>query len=488
MANIKKPSLVPLIMLAAVVFFAFVGTAGYFWVKSLSVEQIIGSSVVRNIVEQNLGEDGRELFDALPVFLGYSRPYTYLLLFQNNTELRPGGGFIGSYAVLRADQGHLDVLVVEGTETLDAQAPDSWQVEPPEPIKEHLGLSTWYFRDSNWSPDFLANAQRALRFYQGEGGESAGEIDAVVAITPTVLEKMLALTGPVTIQGIEFTADNVVEVLEYEVEYGYYDKDINFSERKQIMEPLTLALLDKLKANIFTEWQKYIQVFKVLADEKHILVYSTDDNIEKIINKNEWSGDVKQVEDDFLMWVDANLAALKTDHAMKRELSYSIKPHESGRYLATASMRYIHQGEFDWRTTRYRTYARIYVPQGSELVWVEVSIKEDRSDEPDEVDSGAELDKSWFGTFISIEPGQQNSLTFRYLLPERLSQKIAEGQYSLYLQKQSGTIAHGLSVDLGFANNILKADPEENRGGVNNAIYSLDWDLSRDRQIFIELE
>ena len=127
------------------------------------------------------------------------------------------------------------------------------------------------------------------------------------------------------------------------------------------------------------------------------MVYSTDKDIESIIGKNDWSGEVKRPDGDFLMWVDANLAALKTDHAMVRKLNYSFAPTDDGQYLATASMTYTHNGGFDWRTTRYRTYARIYVPQGSKLVSSEGSINWSDTDKPGEIDSGVELGKHWFG-------------------------------------------------------------------------------------------
>ena len=484
--NEKKKRIWPYLLIIFTLVFAALVAAAYFWVNNLNLESLIKSDFIKNAVEDRLGEDTSELFDLLPTFLGYTKPYTYLVLFENNTELRPGGGFIGSYAVVKVEKGNIELVVLEGTEVLDGRTPENWNPVPPAPITKHLAVNKWYFRDSNWSPDYEVNSKRAMEFYKGEGGASADEIDAVVAITPTVLEEILGLVGSVEIQGIEFTKDNVIEKLEYEVEYGFNQKNIEFADRKQILKPFMLALVARMKDTVFTNFDEYFSTFKSLADERHIRVFSNDKTIESIINKNNWSGTIKQTDGDFLMWVDANLAALKTDHAMVRTLYYSIRPREDGRYVAVAEMKYSHQGSFDWRTSRYRTYARIFVPQGAELLSTQGSMKGDRTTEPGEIDEGQELGKKWFGTFISIEPGEEKTLKFEYLLPENIREQIEGGLYTLYIQKQSGTIAHNLVLDLSFEKSINTAIPEDQSLQDRDNNYKIQSNLSLDKSFEIK--
>src|SRR3990167_1285870 len=190
----------------------------YQWVQQLTPEKVLNTPVVRSYIERLVGEEHAEFVDMLPELLGFTEPRTYLVLFQNNTELRPGGGFIGSYGVVRATNGKFEILDVQGTETLDKQAPASWRVQPPEVITRELGVDRWYFRDSNWSPDFVTNAKRAREFYVAEGGVARDSIQTVVVVDTTVIERLLALTGPITVDGIEFTSSTVVEKLEYDVE------------------------------------------------------------------------------------------------------------------------------------------------------------------------------------------------------------------------------------------------------------------------------
>src|SRR3989338_750979 len=383
-----------------------VGAGGYFLIKSFTPVDIFKSAVVQEQIKKKVGDDKMDILNLSPALLGFSKPITYLLLFQNNTELRPGGGFIGVYAVVKFDKGKMDLIKVEGTEVLDRNTPVDWKPEPPMILKKHLKVDRWYFRDANWSPDFNQSAKKALELYQGEGGVMAEEIDVVAGITPTVVEELLKLTGPITVDGMEFTSENVTEKLEYEVEYGYDEKGLHFLERKNILKPLMLELLKKLKLSAWSNFQSYLGLTQKLVEEKQILVYSVDLDLQKSLDAKDWTGRVKDTIGDYLLWVDANLASLKTDHAVERVLNYKITPQADGRFLATAEMAYNHTGRFDWRTSRYRTYARVYAPLGSEFISASGTMKLDRTAGVGEVDQGEELGKKWFGAFIAIEPGQ----------------------------------------------------------------------------------
>jgi hypothetical protein len=460
----------------------------YKWIGNLDPVEVWNNRVVQNYINDNVVGEEKKLVDLLPEFLGLNEPKNYLLLFLNNTELRPGGGFIGSYAVVNANKGSVDILKVEGTETLDRNTPDDWQPMAPSTISEHLVVDQWYFRDSNWSPDFAESSKKGLEFYQGEKGLLAGDIDMVIGVTPTVLEKIMEITGPVTVNGITFSASDVTEKLEYEVEYGHAERGVSFYDRKQIMEPFAGALLAKIKPNLLINFDEYAGLAESLVKEKQIMFYSPDADLQEKLSALNLTGPVSSVPGDYLMWVDANLAALKTDWIMKRTLNYSFEKNKNGRYLATASMKYEHGGTFDWRTTRYRTYARVFVPKGAELVSAEGAMKTDSSNMPGAVDMGLELDKQWFGAFIAIEPGKTGTLTFKYLLPPAISEQIENGLYTLFVQKQLGTIQHALTLELNFDKTIRSATPGEEEKEWGDGVYNLQTDLKVDRELSVFLE
>ncbi|MFA6427059.1 MAG: DUF4012 domain-containing protein [Candidatus Magasanikbacteria bacterium] len=484
----RKPPKWPWILLAFAILFLGSAWFLYHWLSSITPEQIVESPFVREQVERQFGESGTELLEALPELLGFSEPKTYLLLFLNNTELRPGGGFIGSYAVVTLDKGNMQIDKMEGTERIDRDTPDSWRPVPPAILREQLKVDRWYFRDSNWFPDFAESAKKGLELFTGEGGVKSGDIDAVVGIDTTVLEEIMKKVGPITIDGITFTADDVTEKLEYEVEYGYDEKGIHFLERKKIMGPLMLELLARLKNDAWKRIDEYGAMVNTLASEKHIVVYSSSESLKKMVDKKGWNGTMADTEGDYLLWADANLAALKTDHAIERSLHYSLSrrppAHESEveRYLASASMTYVHKGTFDWRTTRYRTYTRIFVPDGSELVTVMVNNgKNVKTFEPSSVDQGTELGKKWFGVFVSIEPGNTGNIQFMYQLPDGIKELVEKGLYTLRIQKQIGTLAPPLTLDLDFGKTITSANPGEAQEKWGDSIYELNTDLRVDR-------
>jgi len=437
MRLLKISVIIFILALSATVF------AGYFWLKNTSPEKIV----------LNVGKTiGVSLTNGtnLEKVLGFDKSKTYLILFLNNTELRPGGGFIGAYAVVRANKGVPEILKIEGSERLDNSAA-TFVDNPPEPISRRLKVKHWYFRDSNWSPDFALSAERALQIYQTENGIGAADIDAVIGFTPTVIEELLEIIGPITAEGMEFNAKNFTEKLEYEVEYGYKDRGEQFNDRKNLLEDVGLAIIAKARENLLWRLQKYITLGKKILAEKQVAIYAVDKTNQELLRQINWTGEMRQRSGDYLMWVDANLAALKTDAAITRSLEYRIISTSTG-YLASASMKYNHTGKYDWRTSRYLSYTRVFVPIGSKLVKVTGAITKDSQGDLS-IGQGTENGRQWFGAYINIAPGTTDTLTFEYLLPETVVKQIADKQYNLLVQKQIGTNDVGLTLDLFFAKN-----------------------------------
>lgn len=450
-------------------------------VQNISPEDVFNSP----IVEKRLGDTQEGLIDAVPVILGFDEKRTYLLLFLNNTELRPGGGFIGTYAVIDVEKGRPTVRVVEGADVLGGRAPESWQPTPPPILKRELKVDRWYFRDSNWSPDFAASSERAVTFFAGEGGEGAQDIDAVLAFTPTVVEKVLQKTGPITVEGITFTAENFTEKLVREVEYDFAKKGIPVEERKKIIQPLFEEMIKRAAFDFFKDSDSYVSLGQDLVSQKHILLYSNDAAINTNFAPLNPFGKVLETEHDYLLWVDANLAALKTDHAMQRHLVYHLEPDsQQEQFKASATMHYNHTGKFDWRTTRYRTYARVYVPLGAKLTDAVIQTPYG-STEVRDIDQGIDHEKQWFGTFVEIEPGAKKAVKFSYTLPERIRRDVTAGNYQLDVQKQLGSVAHSLTLDLDFGTNITDALPAEKESDWGDESYKKDTDLLVDRQFNI---
>jgi hypothetical protein len=463
------------------------------WYRSGKLQTVVvrqvSQKITSNVNESNL----------IQKVLGFAKPQTYLILFLNNTEIRPGGGFIGAYGVVRVEKAAPEILKVEGTELLDNFSPQDFPSVPPEPLQKYLPIKRWGFRDSNWSPDFASSSVKAIDLFIKEKGTAAEDVSAVIGITPTLIEEILKISGPISVNGQEFNAQNFTDKLEYEVEFGYAEQGLDFNERKKVLADLTHALMARIRGDIFKHWSQYLALAQRMLAEKHIIAYSADPETQSVLLAKNWTGEIKQTTGDYLLWVDANMASLKTDKVIDRELSYSFAlarnastsvaggPTTTGKYVGTTKMKYINKGSFTKFTTRYRTYARVFLPVGSQFISVAGSMKSDRSPGVGVVDQGIENGKQWFGTFTSIEPGKTGELVWQFYLAPAVVEQIKKNSYNLLVQKQAGTIANGLTLDFNFGKNIVSATPAETSGNFGDTKYFLHTDLRLDRGFKINL-
>lgn len=393
-------------------------------------------------------QDLRQAVALMPDLLGYETPKIYLVLFLNNTEIRPGGGFIGSYALVRLDKRQITLFETNGSENLDWSAPASFNIEPPLPIKIYLKQPRWFFRDSNWSPDFPSSAKKAAEFYRLEGGKEGDKIVGVIGITPTVIETLMKYVGPITVSNKTFTIENFTDALEYHVEYGYKESGQEMSDRKIILGDLGREFIKKITALSASQWINLWSDFLKLTSERQIMVFSNDQNVQDLLVKSNWAGEIKKTNGDYLLISDSNLASLKTDPSVKKSISYKLYSEgKTEKYRARLEVIYNHQGNFDWKTTRYRTYTRIYVPLGAELIKSEGFIDSEKKSVSAEISQ--EFGKTVFGGFLSVEPQSQKTLVLEYYLPKEIF-SLANHPYTLFVQKALGSLSIPLTIDLDF--------------------------------------
>ena len=144
---------------------------------------------------QSVFEELQDLISALKIFSGFEYDKRYLLVFQNNSELRASGGFIGSFAILDMAKGEIKNIEIPGGGSYDTAGGMYKKIVSPEPL--HLVSPQWFFWDSNWWPDWELSSKKLAWFLEESQGPS---VDGVISFTPTVLEKLLALTGDVYLE------------------------------------------------------------------------------------------------------------------------------------------------------------------------------------------------------------------------------------------------------------------------------------------------
>lgn len=446
---------------------------------------------------QTLVEQAIPIVESLPSLAGYPTEITYLFLLQNNRELRPTGGFIGTYGIVKLDAGELTKFETNNIYNLDEPAKD-WVTElAPGPIAQHTSTQHAFMRNANWSPDFPTSA-RAVRqkYYEERGPEK--NINGVIAVTPTFLASLLDVTGPITIAGTEFTSKNFFAELEDEVQFGFRKNGKNLASRKDIIGILGKELMARLftlpknrLGNLWTTFTKNVS-------EKHILIYVDDPQTQQLIRTQRWAGEMPSSNGDVVMVVDANLAALKTDDVMERALDYHVA-QEGDDLVGTLNVTYRNTGQFTRLHTRYRTSTRIYLPAGSTLLEHAGYLTGDKiqggkptapevGEETFTREDGSTTTLTVVSGFIAIEPQEEGTLHLQYRLPEKLKQQVREGFYTLRVQKQPGTAGHSLTFSLDIGAHIERVRPLDVLDKRDNNNVRFVTDLSVDREFVIDFE
>ncbi len=424
---------------------------------------------------------GMQLFlsrgDIFTDILGGNGPRKFLFLFENNQEMRATGGFIGSYAFLDVNNGRVRKFFVDGIFNPDGQLHKD--IVPPAPIQKMS--AGWSLHDSNWFPDFPVSAEKAISFYEKTGGPT---VDGVVAFTPEILKKFLAITGPIAMSqyGVTVDENNFLETIQYQVEVAYNKEE---NKPKQILADLAPILLDRIFGADAAPgtFGKALSAVEAGLSEKHMLFYSRNRDVERLVSDAGWSGEVLSSDRDYVSVINSNINGYKTDGVIDETISHRADIRDDGSIVDTVSVKRVHRGGHtghEWWDKVNADYMRVYVPAGSILLSAEGQTREvdeppldydalhfSRDPDVEREEAGTRIDpasgtrisedagKTVFGNWVYVSPGETVEVTYTYLLPFRIDPANAENElapYSIIFQKQSGSEGSALSSGVKFPN------------------------------------
>lgn len=416
------------------------------------------------------------VFLEAPALLGKDKPAVYLLLFQNNMELRPSGGFIGSLAIVTFDGGRLSDVNVQDVYSLDGQL--KGHVEPPEPIKSHLGEANWFLRDSNWDPDFPTSASRAEWFLGKEIGKS---VDGVVSLDLETAKSILRITGPITLVDYAevVSADNLYEKTQNEVEESFFPGSI---KKASFLTALARQFLEEVFS---LPKEKGLALGKSLLDnleERHIQIFLHRKEAQRAVSGLGFDGSFQTPScsgncySDFAGLVEANVGVNKANYFVKRSMDM-----EAGLEGEVLSRRLTVTYENSANSAlglsgRYKVYVRLFVPLGSEVGEPLVGQGQELvPTTPDIRDSGG---KREVGLLLEIMPGQTETVTFSWSGPNPLTYEQS-GQYRLYWRKQSGTDKDPVALKITLPPGV-KATPSLGATLTKDGVFVYNTTLARD--------
>ncbi len=402
-------------------------------------------------------QTGTALARLAPSLLGADGPKTYLLLAQNNDELRPTGGFISGVGLLPIDRGQLGEIDFEDSYTV--YNPDVDHPLAPSDLEQTMGAQILLFRDANWSADFPSSAQVAQSLYQLDTGAAT---DGVIAFDLEATRRLVAALQPLTLPGYQqpLTGDNLlVAMREVWAEPLATENTVReagatdwWLHRKDFMGDLAAAARARLETGQ-VDFGTLAQALYSSLQEKHLLVMVNDPATAALLTEAGWSAAIDPGDGDFLLVVDSNVGWNKVNGVVQRTTHYTIAPRADGSALVDLELVYQHQGEAnnqpcvhearygdtyeDMVRRCYFNYIRVLAPAGAQLTSAE-------GFEPAEVSvRPGERGATQFAGSLLVPPGDTRRVRLSYELPAGL---LDGDVYNLRVQKQPGIPAWPVRV------------------------------------------
>ncbi len=439
-------------------------------------------------------DEGVGLAMAAPDLLGIEAPRTYLVLALNEDELRAGGGFITGVGEVRVAGGEVARMTFS-----DSYAADDFSQpypDPPEPLRDFMGLDLWVFRDSNWSPDFPTAARQAMALYRP--GYPV-EVDGVVALDQIAVRRLVGALGPLEVEGVEVTGGTLLDYLRrsWAPEDGELDRAW-WEQRKSFMGPLAEAAWSRLQAGD-VDARALAETGLRLLEEKHVQLYLEEPQAAALLAVRGWDGGLPERAGDYLMVVESNVGYNKASASLARAFSYRVDLGAAPP-RATATLTYTHTAPpgtpckpeirydpvYEQMMERcYWGHLRLYVPEGAEVVEasrhpIPAASLKGGVRWPGRVQRSEAPEGPWtvFEQAFLLPPAEEEVLRFTYEVPADVVQAKDEDTfvYRLDWPKQAGLERVPLRIVLHLPRNgvLLSSQPRPaaSNGGV--LLYEID--------------
>ncbi len=375
-----------------------------------------------------------ELSGRLPAMLGWDGPRRYLVLTQDPAELRPTGGFLGSYGIVTFDRGRVTDRSFHDVFDLDLP-PDYPFIKPPAELSTYLLGSTkqpWQLVAANWSPDFPTSAQNALRLYTNESGDK--HIDGVFGITTYTIDELLKITGPIDVPAYQTTiaaGETTLKTLQLTrvAKPG--------ATRKAFLSAFADQMFDRLLGLPPKQWTALVGEADTLQRQHMLLAWFKNPDDQALAISSGFAGGVPDVPGDYVYAVDSNVApSSKLNAVTTRSLRLDVALDVAGNAVHTLDITW-DNGIMTQAGTPYRElpgnkhlrnlgiYFRLLAPEGSSVGAV-------AGGQSAEVTAPAvvtnEAGRLVVGTYLLAPPGQ-TSLRYVWTTP---AAAVADQGRSLY--------------------------------------------------------
>ncbi len=436
---------------------------------------------------------------------------TYLVLVQNEDELRATGGFISAVALVRLDRRGIIPLRVEDSYVVDDFSQP--YPEPPAAVRETMLADLWVFRDANWSPDFPTSARAALELYAISRPDEAAGVDGVIAFDQQAVRLIVEALGPLEVAGQAepITGEDVITAAREAWAPGEQPEMDWWLHRKDFYEALLVSMRARIERGLGREELiRLLVAGRRALDERDLLVALRDERASAVARHLGWDGALRPSPGDYLMVVHSNVGFNKADGLVEKQLLYSVDLRDPLAPTAALTVTLHHPGPGERPCNQgsrygptyeemmqrcYWDYMRILSPAGTRLIaasrhpiaGAELLSGQEWSGEA--VVQPPEAGRAVVANLVLVRPGETAAVRFDLALPPSTVVQRRNGfAYTLHIQKQPGTRGQPVEVRvlLGSAMTLRHSSPPPSVVAGNEVVYSLT--LESDRTLAVEVD
>ncbi len=268
-----------------------------------------------------------------PRMLGGSGPRRYFLAVQNNAESRGAGGLIGSYAIVRADQGRLSLEHVGPNIDLKSVPGRVVPVAVDFAARYRRFEADSFWLNANMSPHFPYTNTVITELYRRQSGVS---VDGTIAIDPVGLGYLLDATGPATLpDGTRIDGAGIVAATMRDAYARFEDED----DRDAFFIGVAEAAYRALTGG--GDPVRLLEALGRAVGEGHIQMASNEPAIQDVLLTLPISGAVPTTPGPYLQVAVNNAGGTKLDFYLRREIRYSFRrmPDGTGRAVVDVTLR-----------------------------------------------------------------------------------------------------------------------------------------------------
>jgi hypothetical protein len=291
--------------------------------------------------------------------------HRFLVVSQNNTELRPTGGFMGTYGLLTVGPEGISLEKYADIYSLPATT-----LKVPAPPGAATISSTLKLRDANWWVDFPTSATTILDFYD-HLEKPQPKVDGVIGIDLVTIKTLLAEFGPITLPeyGKTFTADNVIKTLTVLIQEELAPQ--GGQARKSVLGPLGTELLHRMMNAHGDQFLPLAKTLIGLADARRVQVFTRVSGVQSSLVAIGWSGAINPPPDttDLLAVVNAVVWPSKMNYGVQKSIDYRVALNADGSADTDLTLGYVKKDglKIAAQRTWFGNYLRVYRTSGTTL-------------------------------------------------------------------------------------------------------------------------